>query len=64
MADMDIDMDLDLGLVDEEATGLEMEIMPEIEASVSSLQAALPYLRLWLTSPEQDWSPASKYSAS
>jgi hypothetical protein len=41
MADMDIDMDLDLGLMDEEATGPEMEIIPEIQAPVSSLQAFL-----------------------
>ena len=54
-ADMDIDMDLDVGIMEEEATAPGIEIMPEIEATVSSVlvflsscatQADLPLTRL------------------
>lgn len=33
--DMDIDMDLDVGLMEDEAAGPEMEILPEAEVAVS-----------------------------
>lgn len=52
MADMDIDMDLDLGLMDDEATGPEMEIIPEVEPSVSSLQAVLPCFATQTDTPQ------------